>query len=93
VSEVPRPYDDWLICMISSQVHQRIGGFDELLEESDEWAYDFGTSTATYTPEGASAPRTLRDTYLLLLRNREDGWELYREVASSALPPDSLLQR
>ena len=22
--EVPGPYDDWLICMISSQIHQRI---------------------------------------------------------------------
>lgn len=36
LSEVPGPYEDWLICMISSQVHQRIDGFDELIEEDDE---------------------------------------------------------
>lgn len=53
---------------------------------SDEWAYEFGTSTATYTPTGASAPRTLRDTYLILFRNTADGWKLYREVASPDLP-------
>ncbi|WP_263818377.1 type II toxin-antitoxin system PemK/MazF family toxin [Salinibacter sp.] len=35
ISEVPGPYDDWLICMISSQLHQQIEGFDELIEEGD----------------------------------------------------------
>lgn len=53
---------------------------------NEEWAYDFGTSTATYTPAGASEPQVLHDTYLLLLRNTESGWKLYREVASPALP-------
>jgi mRNA interferase MazF len=41
LSEVPGPYEDWLICMISSQVHQRIDGFDELIKEGDE---DFARS-------------------------------------------------
>jgi mRNA interferase MazF len=36
LSEVPGPYDDWLICMISSQVRQRVEGFDELIEEDDK---------------------------------------------------------
>ncbi|HHP7237985.1 hypothetical protein [Longibacter sp.] len=36
LSEVPGAYEDWLICMISSQVHQRIDGFDEMIEEDDE---------------------------------------------------------
>jgi ketosteroid isomerase-like protein len=53
---------------------------------SDEWAYEFGTSTATYTPTGASELRTLRDTYLVLFRKTADGWKLYREVASPDLP-------
>lgn len=53
---------------------------------SEEWAYDFGTSIATYTPPGAGEERTLHDTYLLLLRNTEDGWKIYREVASPDLP-------
>lgn len=41
LSEVPGPYEDWLICMISSQMHQRIDGFDELVEEDDK---DFSRS-------------------------------------------------
>lgn len=58
-----------------------------------EWAYDFGVTTVTYTPDGASEPRTLRHTSLVLFRKTDDGWKLYREVASPALPPDSLMER
>lgn len=53
---------------------------------SQEWAYEFGTSMATYRPEGADEPRMLRDTYLLLFRNTGGGWKVYREVASPDLP-------
>ena len=60
---------------------------------SEEWAYDFGTSIATYTPDGASEPRTLHDTYLLLLRNTQDGWKLYREVASPDHPPAAISEQ
>ncbi|WP_022834908.1 type II toxin-antitoxin system PemK/MazF family toxin [Salisaeta longa] len=35
ISKAPGPYDDWLICMISSQLHQQIEEFDELIEEGD----------------------------------------------------------
>ncbi len=35
LGQMPGPYDDWLICMISSQTHQHIVGFDELVEEGD----------------------------------------------------------
>ncbi|HLR31183.1 MAG TPA: hypothetical protein VK074_01755, partial [Fodinibius sp.] len=30
---LPGPYDDWLICMISSQTHQYLEGFDEIVAE------------------------------------------------------------
>lgn len=60
---------------------------------NEEWAYVFGTSTATYTPEGTTEPQTLRDTHLVLLRKTEAGWKLYREVASPALPPEGLLRQ
>jgi ketosteroid isomerase-like protein len=56
---------------------------------SEDWAYEFGNSTVTYTPEGADEPRKLNDTYLVLFRNTPDGWKLYREVASSNLPPNA----
>jgi mRNA interferase MazF len=41
LGKLPGEYDDWLICMISSQTHQHIPGFDELVQESDA---DFGES-------------------------------------------------
>jgi hypothetical protein len=59
----------------------------EVVALSDEWAYEFGTAITTYTPRGATKAIQLRDTYLLLLRNRGDGWKAYREVASSSPPP------
>ncbi len=48
-----------------------------------DWAYDMGTGTVTWTPEGADEPRTVRDTYLVLLHRTADGWKVHREVASS----------
>ena len=39
LGKLPGNYDDWLICMISSQAHQHIVGFDEIVQESD---VDFG---------------------------------------------------
>ena len=59
----------------------------EVVALSREWAYEFGTSITTYTPEGADTAQQLRDTYLVLFRNTGDGWKAYREVASAAAPP------
>ena len=36
LGRLPGEYDDWLICMISSQTRQYITGFDELIQDSDE---------------------------------------------------------
>jgi len=33
--QFPPPYNDFLVCGISSQLHQRIVDFDELISESD----------------------------------------------------------
>jgi len=41
LGKLPGEYDDWLICMISSQTRQHISGFDEIVNDSDE---DFGES-------------------------------------------------
>jgi hypothetical protein len=59
----------------------------EVVVLNREWAYEFGASITTYTPEGANSAQQLRDTYLILLRNTGDGWKAYREVASAAPPP------
>ena len=45
----------------------------EVVSLSREWAYEFGTSITTYTPEGADTAQQLRDTYLVLFRNTGDG--------------------
>jgi ketosteroid isomerase-like protein len=59
----------------------------EVVTLSDEWAYEFGTSTTTYTPPGSKETAELRDTYLILFRKTAAGWQAYREVASSSPPP------
>ncbi len=41
VRRLPGRHDDWLICLISTKLFQRIPGFDELIQESDD---DFATS-------------------------------------------------
>ena len=35
LGQLPGPYDDWLICMISSQLRQHIKAFDEIVEQND----------------------------------------------------------
>jgi mRNA interferase MazF len=39
LAQLPGPYDDWLICMISSQTWHCVDDFDELVhEDSDDFA-------------------------------------------------------
>jgi len=35
IRQLPVQYDDWLICMVSSQIDQRIPDFDEVITPSD----------------------------------------------------------
>ncbi len=35
VRECPGPYSDWLICMISLQIHQEISGIDDIIHATD----------------------------------------------------------
>jgi len=41
LGKLPGEYDDWLICMVSSQTRRHITGFDEIIQENDT---DFGES-------------------------------------------------
>ena len=36
LAKVPNDFDDRLLCMISTQLHQRIAGLDEIIDERDE---------------------------------------------------------
>ncbi len=35
IRKAPGPYEDWLICMISSRIFQHIGNVDEVITEED----------------------------------------------------------
>lgn len=35
LGNLPGPYGDWLICMISSQMHQYIKDFDEIMDANE----------------------------------------------------------
>ncbi|MBN2885874.1 MAG: type II toxin-antitoxin system PemK/MazF family toxin [Chromatiaceae bacterium] len=65
-----RRFDDWLVCMISSQLHQAEPGLDEIIAVSDP---DFETS-------GLKAPSALRLSRLAVL----DGALLIGSIGSIA---------
>lgn len=35
LKQVPGQFDDWLLCMISSQLHQEIKNYDEVMKKDD----------------------------------------------------------
>ena len=41
IRKSPGPFDDWMICMISTQLIQQIDGLDEIIKPGDS---DFGNS-------------------------------------------------
>ena len=47
IRRVPGRYDDWLICLISSNLHPELPGFDHLIRESDEDFDISGLKTAS----------------------------------------------
>ena len=50
LGRVPGPYEDWLVCMISSQLRQYNEGFDEIVKEED----------ADYGESGLKVPSVIR---------------------------------
>ena len=49
---------------------------------SADWAYALGVDTLTYTPPGATQPKTETWTFLVLIKKTPEGWKSYREVLS-----------
>jgi mRNA interferase MazF len=47
VRRLPGQYEDWLICMISSQLSQEIPGFDEIITPNDLDFKDSGLKMAS----------------------------------------------
>lgn len=57
---------------------------------NNDWVYEMGSSTITYTPEGSEEAITIRDTYLVILKRTTDGWKVHREVASALQLSDEM---
>ncbi len=47
IRKLPGQYDDWLICMISSQLNQEIPAFDEIITPDDPDFADSGLKVAS----------------------------------------------
>jgi len=45
LKKLPGYYDDWLICMISTKIHQHISGFDEIIQQDTEDFLQSGLKT------------------------------------------------
>ena len=58
--ELPGKYEDWLICMISSQVHQRLPELDEMITPEDS---DFLESGLRY-------PSVIRTSRIAIVNNK-----------------------
>ena len=55
LGKLPGEYDDWLICMISSQTRHHVEDFDELIQESDGDFAESGLKVASVIRVGRLA--------------------------------------
>lgn len=58
--KLPGPYDDWLVCMISSELSQSVPELDEIIREKDT---DFSIS-------GLKRPSVIRTTRVAVVERR-----------------------
>jgi len=61
IAKVPGRYDDWLLCMISTQLREAISTFDELIDSTQK---DFHAS-------GLSVPSVIRIARLAVVPSRQ----------------------
>lgn len=55
IARLPGEFDDWLICMISTQTRHYLTGFDELIEEEDDDLLRSGLKTVSVIRVGRLA--------------------------------------
>jgi len=55
INKLPGDYDDWLICMISSQIQHYISDFDEIIQEDDPDFIESGLKTVSVIRVGRLA--------------------------------------
>ena len=54
LARVPGPYEDWLVCMFSTKLHQAVPGFDEVI----------GADAGDFERSGLTVPSVIRVTRL-----------------------------
>jgi len=74
--QLPSPHNDWLICMISSQLRQAIPDFDELVTEEDSDFERSGLKNASVI--GASRLAVVEKSLLLGAIGKIDDERLQR---------------
>ncbi len=84
IRKLQGPYDDWLVCMISSQLTQKITGFDEIIAESDADFKQSGLKTSSIIRIGRLAVvdknillgsiGSISTERLNLIKNRLSNW-------------------
>jgi mRNA interferase MazF len=57
IVQLPGRFEDWLVCMLSTQLHQALPGFDEVLDESQ----------ADFAESGLKVPSLIRITRLAVV--------------------------
>jgi mRNA interferase MazF len=55
LGKLPGEYDDWLICMISTQLRHQVEGFDEIIQPGDEDFARSGLKTTSVVRTGRLA--------------------------------------
>ncbi len=60
LGELPGPYRDWLLCMISSQISQYVEGFDEMIRVGD----------ADFSRSGLKATSVIRTGRLAVVESK-----------------------
>lgn len=55
LGRLPGPYDDWLLCMISTQIRHYIPGFDEIIQGADSDFVASGLKTVSVIRVGRLA--------------------------------------
>jgi mRNA interferase MazF len=84
IEELPGSFNDWLICMISSQVHHHIADFDEIISMSDQDFPDSGLKSTGLIRTGRMAVvegemllgfiGQISDSRLLRIKNNLSNW-------------------
>ena len=85
LGKLPGKYDDWLICMISSQTRQYVAGFDEIVKESDK---DFEQSRLKVTSVIRVGRLAVVSGEILLAKGtRTEAHEIFQDAAQRAEHP------